>query len=305
MIFTRRTLDAPSLDVEHVEREVRTPHLRIAVRSGRNLTTDYALLGRSVPFAHRASRPQISVLFSGDGRLDECGRRVWMNAGELVLSDGGGRRGGSMAYTGSSFLQLLVEWDPEVFGAPHDRDLVLGDLSERDLARIQAAGHRAVTEGTATAGIRDVFTLLRASGVPFALVDVPEEASPFGTLNAAVASALSSLDRFPSIEDVAAQLAWNERRVHRGIKALTQHYGIQWTEWRSALHCFRLLNATRLLAAPNATTEGVARLTGFRSPTSLCHAFDKAGLPSPGSLTRAAKVAVLDAWASPNLSALG
>jgi AraC-like DNA-binding protein len=301
VIFTRRILDAPSLDLLHVDAEVRTPHLRIAVRSGHNVTTDYALVGRSVPFAHRMSRPQISVLFAGDGRLDECGRRVWMNAGELVVSDGGGRRGGSMAYTGRSFRQLLVEWEPAVFGAPHDRDLTMGDLSEADLARLEVAGERAVTEATAAVGIREVLALLRAAGLPFDHVEVPYEPSPLGTLNAAIATAISSLERSPSIDDIATQLGWNERRVHRAIKALTQHYAIPWTEWRSALHCFRLLNATRLLAAPRATTESVSRLTGFRSPTSLCHAFDKAGLPSPGALTRAAKTAVLDAWASPSL----
>ncbi len=302
MIFSRRTLDAPSLDVFHVDAEVRTPHLRIAARHGRNATTDYALLGRSVPFAHRTSRPQISVLFAGHGRLDERGRRLWMNSGELVISDGGGQRGGCMAYTGTTFHQLLVEWDPAVFGAPHDRALVTGALGRADLRRLALAGERAVNEATAAAGIRDVFALLRAAGVPFDRADVRPEPSPLAALNAAIANAVSMLDRSPSIDDIADQLGWNVRRVHRGIKILTERYAIPWTEWRSVLHCFRVLQSTRLLAVPGATTEGVARLTGFRSPTSLCHAFEKAHLPSPGVLTRAARSAVLDAWASPNLA---
>lgn len=302
MIFTRRTLEAPSLDVHHVDAEVRTPHLRVAVRSGLNVTTDYALLGRSIPYAHRMSRPQISVLFEGDGRLDEGHRRAWMKAGELCLSDGGGLRGGSMAYTGDRFLQLLVEWDPAVHGAPWDATLTTMRLGMRDLRRLRHAAQLAIEEPTAALGIRRLFAILRSIGIPLELADVPGELSPMSALNAAVARWLSALERFPSIDDVAAEVSWNQRRVHRALTALTTQYAVPWTDWRSALHAFRLLNATRLLRSPRATTEQVARLTGFRSPSALCHAFTRASLPSPGALTRAARTgAVLEAWADPRL----
>jgi hypothetical protein len=62
------------------------------------------------------------------------------------------------------------------------------------------------------------------------------------------------------------------------------------------LHHTRVLQALRLLAAPGATTETVARLTGFRAPTALCHTFAAGGLPSPGVLARAATRDVLDRW---------
>jgi transcriptional regulator GlxA family with amidase domain len=66
--------------------------------------------------------------------------------------------------------------------------------------------------------------------------------------------------------------------------------------WRGALHHMRLAHALRLISAPGATTELVARHTGFRSPTALCHAFAKGGLPSPGVLARAARKDALESW---------
>lgn len=310
MIFTRRVSDAPQLEVFHLDAEVRTPHLRIAVRAGRNVTTDYALLGRSVPFAHRCDRPQISVLFDGSGRLDEHGARTWMRPGEICLNDGGGVRGGSMAYSGETLCQLLIEWDPNVFGVSHDRPLATSTLSSVDRERLRLAGERAVNERTSAEGIRELFSVLRSLGLPFADVPVASESSAgLRRLNDAIWRNVSALDRHPSIDDVAAEIDWNTRRVHRGIAALTEQYAIPWSDWRSALHIFRLLTATRLLCAPKATTEVVARLTGFRSPASLCHAFAKAGIPSPGALTRAARARdrafggeVLDAWAQASLS---
>lgn len=303
MLFSQRTLDAPSLGVHYVDAEVRTPHLRIAVRSGTNVTTDYALLGRSVPYAHRMSRPQISILFDGEGRLDEGGKRVWMRAGQLCLSDGGGQRGGSMAYTGDQFLQLLVEWDPALHGVPWDASLATSALAARDRARLRDVATRVVVEATAPAAIRELFAILRSVGIPLELDDLPVEVSPMSAVNAAVARWLSSLDRFPSIDDVAADVRWNQRRVHRAVAALARQYAVPWSDWRSALHAFRILNATRLLRSPRATTEEVARLTGFRSPSALCHAFANANLPSPGALTRAARGSdVLEAWADPRLA---
>lgn len=297
MLFATRRLHAPALDASHEDTEVRTPHLRLAVRRGHNVTTDYALLGRSVPFAHRMARPQISVLFAGGGRIEECGRRLWVASSDVVISDGGARRGGSMAYTGPELHQLLVEWDPAVFGAPWDRELDALRLRSRDLGRLAIAAERAARPETARDGLRSVLELLRAAGVPFTNVEVPITSDePRARLWGVVGSVLSSLVKFPSIDDVTDALAWNPRRVHRALKGLAHDYALPWTEWRSALHSQRMLDATRLLGAPGATTELVARLTGFRSPSALCHAFANAELPSPGTLARAAQRDVLDAW---------
>ncbi|CAN5253977.1 hypothetical protein BH09MYX1_BH09MYX1_67450 [soil metagenome] len=300
-IFAVRRLSAPSLDAFHEDAEVRTPHLRIALRSGMNVTTDYALVGRAIPFAVQMRRPQISIVLAGRARAEENGRRVWLSPGEVLASDGGAVRGGTMAYTGPALRQLLVEWDPAVFGAAHDRSLETSTLSATDLARLDAAATRAVTEETSALGIAEVFALLRAIGAPLAAIeDRKSEASraPVSSLHAAVADQLSALARFPSIDDLASRLDSNQRRLHRHIRTLAERFSLPWNDWRSALHSQRILDATRLLAAPGATTEVVARLTGFRSPTSLCHAFAKAGLPSPGTLARAAQREVLDAWAT-------
>jgi len=93
------------------------------------------------------------------------------------------------------------------------------------------------------------------------------------------------------------ELGSNARTVHRRIERIAERYVLPWSHWRSALHHTRIVQAIRWLGAPGATTELVARLTGFRSPTALCHAFAAAGLPSPGTLARAARRGPLEAWA--------
>jgi AraC-like DNA-binding protein len=298
-IFSVRRLATGGLDALHEDSEVRTPHLRISLRTGRNIATDYGLLNRAVPFMDRMQRPQVSVVLAGEGRADEQGRRVWLSANSFAVSDGGATRGGIHAYAGVETKQLLVEWDPAVFGAPFDRELAVANTNASDRARLEAAAERAVAPPTSTSGIAEVLAMLRSLGLPLDRVDPPSSrAAPaeLCALHAAVASALSSLDRFPAIDDFAGELGWNARRIHRGIRTLAERFTLPWNEWRWVLRSQRMMAATRLLSAPGATTDAVAQLTGFRSPTSLCHAFAKAGLPSPGALARAARRDVLDAW---------
>jgi hypothetical protein len=298
-ILVVRRLSVGSLAAAFEDAEVRTPHLRVALRRGRNVTNDYALLGRAIPVAHRQTRPQISILLSGAGRTDENGRRVWMEAGDFVVSDGGAERGGSGAYSGTDLRQLLVEWDPTVFGLAYDRAFEASSVSQSDRSRLEQAALRAVCEETSPSGIVELLAVLRSIGLPLERVDArglgPAPAALYA-LHRSVAARLSNLQDFPSIDDVAGDLNWNQRRIHRAIKSLGEAYGLQWSDWRTGLHIYRMLSATRLVSIPGATTELVARLTGFRSPTSLCHAFAKAGLPSPGALAARARGSALENW---------
>jgi AraC-like DNA-binding protein len=298
-LFLVRRLVAGELAASQDDLELRTPHLRIAVRTGRNVASDFALLGRAVPYMTRLRRPQLMVVIAGEGRVEEQGRRAWFSPREFLAIEGGVLYDGTVAWAGAESKVLLVEWDPAVYGASFDRRFDLAKMSETDRARLDHAATRAVSDPRDVAASAEVLDVFRALGVPFDRVDLPPAASvppALQVVSASLDAHLSALDRSPAIEDLAAELGWNARRIHRSIKTLSERFGMAWSDWRSALQAHRMLAATRLLSAPGATTEGVARLAGFRSPTSLCHAFANAGLPSPGALARAARDDVLRDW---------
>ncbi len=57
-------------------------------------------------------------------------------------------------------------------------------------------------------------------------------------------------------------------------------------DWRSERDFYRGLIATMFLSHPDATTTMVSRMLGYRSSEALCHAFRRAGLPSPGNVQK-------------------
>jgi hypothetical protein len=165
------------------------------------------------------------------------------------------------------------------------------------LGALASAYERDATAGT----LVEIFDLLRAFGFPFERLtraDVERRPTPAGhqALADAVARSLSGIDRLPSIDDVRADLSLTQRTVHRQLRSIADEYALAWKNWRAALHQTRVLSALRVLAAPGATTELVARLAGFRSAAALCHTFAVAGLPSPGVLARAARRDAIVRW---------
>jgi hypothetical protein len=289
-------LDAPELDAHHVQLDVRTATLRVGLQRGKNVASDYALLQRASPFLHRLSRPALTILLEGDGRFEEGARRAWLRPGDVALSDQA--RGGTEAYAGATCRWLVLDWDPTTMGAKLDGDFRVERLSARDRARLDRAA--VALEGpdpaTAVAAIVDV---LRGWGLPFERPRADVGALPDPDdhrLLSVVGDQLSHLRAHPALDDVTERLGWNLRRVNRRVISLADDYHLPWGRWRDALHHTRVLQALRLLAAPGATTETVARLTGFRAPTALCHTFAAGGLPSPGVLARAATRDVLDRW---------
>jgi AraC-like DNA-binding protein len=292
-----RRFEAPELDVLSHAVEARTTGLRVAWQVGRNIASDYALLERAMPFVHRMTRSCLTVVLEGSGRFDEAGARAWLDPGSMVVSSQ--REGGLEAYAGAATSMLVLEWDARVMGAAAVGRFRETRLRSRDRERLSAlalalAGNE---PERATLAILDV---LRSIGLPFGrpseadLADVTTASER--RLSLAIGAQLSQLETHPSLEDVVGELGWTTRHINRRFAALARTYGLPWDHWRAILHQTRLLTAFRLLSAPGATTELVARRTGFRSATALCHAFTKGGLPSPGVLARAARVDVLDAW---------
>jgi transcriptional regulator GlxA family with amidase domain len=159
---------------------------------------------------------------------------------------------------------------------------------------------RALEEERPERAVIAIVDTLRSWGMSFArpsehdlreLVDPVDDA-----LQHHLSRALSNLAQFPDSNELTSMVGLHPRAFTRRLSALARDYHMPWSHFRSALHHTRIVQALRLLASAKATTESVARLTGFRAPTALCHAFAKAGLPSPGVLGQAARKQAIDAW---------
>ncbi len=297
MLRETRLLHAPELDAFHEAIEVRTPFLRISTHRGRNVSSDWGVVERAAPFVHRLTRCSLTIVLVGRGRFDE-GHRRSLRAGDVAVSDQ--TRAGTEAYAGGVSSVVCVDWDPSVLGARHASTVAIHRLDRADLARVTTAAAALAGERPEAASV-EIVRVLRANGLPFVPLSVGDLSTlePDGAqaLADAISRQLSSLRSRPAIDDVVGDLGWGTRRVHRRLAASAAHYGLVWGHWRSVLHHYRLVSALRMLSAPGATTELVARLAGFRAPTALCHTFDDAGLPSPGTFVRDARKDVLDAWA--------
>ncbi len=261
------------------------------------MATDWALVERASPFVGALpGKTSVSIVLEGHGRFEENARRDWLSIGSIVASNQA--QLGTEAYAGERTSVLVIEWHPEPYGAPAKGRFDHQRLSVRDLerARLASAG---LDGPDPTSAVLELVDVLRANGLPlerFERGDLAPTTADEQRLARAIDAGLSRLEAFPSIEDVADELGWTTRHVNRRYGELAATLGMTASTWRGLLHHMRLVTAFRLLSVPTATTELVARRTGFRSPSALCHAFAKAGLPSPGVLARAAQRDVLDAW---------
>jgi AraC-like DNA-binding protein len=104
--------------------------------------------------------------------------------------------------------------------------------------------------------------------------------------------ALTRLEISPDTQDIVADLGWSRRTLARRLRGLDQRYhiyGDAGIDWRSQRDWYRLLVASMFLSHPESTTRAVSRMVGYRSPEALCHAFARAGLPSPGAIREAVR----------------
>lgn len=168
-------------------------------------------------------------------------------------------------------------------------------VGRRDLDRLRKAAGRLVTPAR-DAAIEDVLAVLRANGLRFARVEPEEIDARYASLNQALGARLDLLEGRPDVEEIATALHWSRRTVTRRLQSMARAYAFVRPHWREALRSARLLAALRLLAAPGATTELVARLTGFRAAAALCRAFADVGWPSPGRFAQAARRDPITSW---------
>lgn len=146
-------------------------------------------------------------------------------------------------------------------------------------------------EQVAENAVRDALAALRAEGLPFPADDVIAEACARRTKESDVARVLSlatsSLSTQPSSVDAATMLDVGAYHSLRRIKNFLREFHLSSVSgWRDYLQTRRLQLGVAFMGRRDARTEEVARALGFRSPTSFCHAFRSAGLPSPREVQR-------------------
>lgn len=300
MLHELRRLAPRALDAEHVAVELRSPELRLAVHRGRNVSSDYALLAKASPFLASAARSSgLTLVLEGAARFDDRGKHAWLAAGDFAAVELS--RPITEAHAGTRSRVLLLEWEHDVLGGRRSEVLEVHRLGRRDRERLAALATELERTPSAKVG-EGILDVLRAAGLPFERLSAADlDRHPTSARDQAVADgvarSLSRLEDLPAIDEIGEALRMHTRTLHRQLDAIAEAYLLAFSHWRSALHAARVLAALRMLAAPGATTEHVARLAGFRSPVALCHTFAEAGLPSPGVLAKAARRDVLASWA--------
>ena len=146
---------------------------------------------------------------------------------------------------------------------------------------------------TVCRAVRQLISALHASGIDaFPIDEVETRLSSITTaddqvLASAFEAVMSRPDLHPALSDVAARIGLGERQTNRKLRSLLARYYATHAAWSDYTAGYRLSAAVVLASCPAATPERIARLSGFRHPSSLCHAFAAAGFRSPAALGRA------------------
>lgn len=133
----------------------------------------------------------------------------------------------------------------------------------------------------------DSLAALRAEGIP---VRGPSSVGTPGgeeEVARALERVMFPLSSQPMSVDLARALGVGEHHALRRVNQYFQRFHLSTRSWRDYLRGQRLALGAFFMGRPDATTEEVACALGFRSPTSFCHAFQDAGLPSPRALQQA------------------
>lgn len=114
---------------------------------------------------------------------------------------------------------------------------------------------------------------------------VPDAALP---ILQALTAAQQNLTLRPALVDVEALVGRPIRDLRREAARWPAWFGpYGWpSAWRTRLRAIRLVTATRLFSARNATVEAVATATGYGSARALLLALDQEGYPPPSVLRR-------------------
>jgi len=240
-------------------------------------------------------RSRLLTVFSGRLLAFANGRAREIGPGEMIAVE----RLTELRIRGAGHT-FEIDWDPNsVAGRTTNTAFELGRLGASSLAALETlsstvAALRVDEPAGLEIALERAIDALAAEGLPLAADDVAAALGPHSTDEqatwSAIDRALCRLDESPDVEDVVGYLGSNRRTLARRLSRLDRQYriyGDAGVEWRAQRDTYRLLVGSIFLSHPDATTNGVARLLGYRSPEALCHAFANAGLPSPGAIREA------------------
>jgi AraC-like DNA-binding protein len=247
-----------------------------------------APLGRGLPDG------RARLLFVVDGRTwlhGRGGRAVELETGQLALRS----RVDAVLERGSgTTLEIDFEGDRCIPDLTHGRLSASACAALFELA--DATRDAAPSELTRFGScLRRALDALRAEGLAVVLdpaVAPPAVDAPDQVYMTALDRALSTLGEAPAVVDLEEVLGCDRRTIVRRTRAVHERHalhGLGGTDFRAVRDFYRLLVATILASHERATTEGVARAVGYASPTALCHAFHRVGLPAPSAVRRLAQ----------------
>lgn len=249
------------------------------------LVHDERLLGATPP----RGRSRLLIVLSGRVHAFADGATVTLSAGEAIVTSDVSR----FRTRSDAAHTLELDWDPDTVaggrcteGQANLAGSTLECAAELSRALVDAAPEK--REGLVLS-TRRTLAALASEGLPLDPDGVERALAASDTLDqtlfSAVDRALCQLEQSPDTLDVVSELDWSRRTLSRRLAHVNQRYHVHTSgDWRSQRDFYRLLVGSLFLSHPRATTCGVARSLGYRSPEALCHAFSNAGLPSPGTI---------------------
>jgi hypothetical protein len=249
------------------------------------LVHDERLFGATPP----RGRSRLLIVLSGQVHAFVDGNTITLSSGEAIATSSISE----LRTRSDSAHTLELDWDPDSVVGRRSSDghsrlgrstLEQAHELSRALADTTPSERQSLVRST-----KRVLAALSSEGLPLDPDGVESALAASHALDqmlfSAVDRALSRLENSPDTLDVVSELDWSRRTLSRRMARMNQRYQVHTSgDWRSQRDFYRLLLGSLLLSHPSATTAGVARSLGYRSPEALCHAFSNAGLPSPGSI---------------------
>jgi AraC-like DNA-binding protein len=299
MWISLRQVTVPSLDVRIARSILRHPSFvaRLAEYRG-GVVEDRLFAASSVGTTAVPHWPVLALALAGSAVLRHGATSSTLHPRDVLFLPSGALFSARSDRSGTRVW--ILQWDPGVFGRPGAASCVRHHLSAPDFERLRMAIEDTVAAGysapDSAAALVRVLSVLRALGLHDARPAAADlwfpQPESLARVGVAIDSALSSLSRAPAAIDLQQVLrcspAQLRRLIHRhGASAIPAGQAVVGPPtWRDLLNGWRLAVGALLMTSPHSRTERVAELLGYASPTSFCHAFANAALPSPANVRR-------------------
>ncbi len=232
----------------------------------------------------------VRYLLEGPGVACLPDRSVDLRAEDAIVCSKVGRAPVRSLTMTTDVLHIVWRRDSAIGASvPQDVKLAFSPLTRASLRRV-VESLAAEDQGAGPFGaIREALLALRSEGLPVA--PPPANGHHSASVNDyAVARALERvafpLSTRPMSIDLSRALGVGEYHALRLANRYFRCFHLCVRSWRDYLKGQRVALGAFFMGRPGARTDEVARALGFQSPTSFCHAFLSAGLPSPQKVQR-------------------